>query len=397
MTKEILWFLGVYAAALNVGCANTPRSSVDSGTVDKRLATKESNASAGQTKVNTSSAPVEVAPASPVFTLNKSPLNLRCKPSSDLGFAVADGLSPNNLYLLSRFTIVGGAQLPFNSSSLPSWLKSAGFQDIKLLENSQKGVQGFVASADQMNLVVFRGTHSVQGVVTDIAVGDPSGHGGVHKGFSDAYQSVSSNLMSALNGEKWNRPTFFVGHSLGGALALVAAMDVRSKSGNVAGVVTLGQPRTGNANFASAAEKALPGKVKRYVFDLDLIPHLPPSPGSSEAAASAMSSLLSKAGSGLGSLFGIQLGSTSDAIVATVGAVFAQRNFSHVVAPDLLGSSSLSRMVYSNDKAWDEQFWSSNKDKVKAALENPATAMQSSILADHAVENYLCELVKRVK
>jgi len=67
-----------------------------------------------------------------------------------------------------------------------------------------------------------------------------------------------------------------MGHSLGGAIAILAARDISDIFGTntQVGVNTFGSPRIGNQNFANYINKKVNGV--RYVHYADLIPHLPP-------------------------------------------------------------------------------------------------------------------------
>jgi hypothetical protein len=119
----------------------------------------------------------------------------------------------------------------------------------------------------------------------------------VHAGF---YRNVRINrpeviwaLDSALD-NKAKPPSmsrlkalYFTGHSLGGAMAaLMAAMVVMTEKGPYAdirdklkGVYTFGQPMLGSPNFARAAGRAFESAeipYIRYVYDHDVVPHLPP-------------------------------------------------------------------------------------------------------------------------
>ena len=68
-------------------------------------------------------------------------------------------------------------------------------------------------------------------------------HARVHQGFQDAYKSIRHKVQGMI------RPaskTVFVGHSLGGALAVMAAMETCAHRPRV---ITFGCPRIGNAAF----------------------------------------------------------------------------------------------------------------------------------------------------
>lgn len=64
------------------------------------------------------------------------------------------------------------------------------------------------------------------------------------------------------------------GHSLGGALAVLCALNLRATFGVMSEVYTYGEPRIGNKNFAAFADYTLP-YIYRVINDADVVPHLP--------------------------------------------------------------------------------------------------------------------------
>ncbi len=94
-----------------------------------------------------------------------------------------------------------------------------------------------------------------------------SAGGRVHLGFSRAFKLLQKSLTEELNHQE-TRPLVFLGHSLGGALALLAATLIHPQS-----VVTFGAPRPGNSVFAEVVESICP--IYRIVNGEDLVPALP--------------------------------------------------------------------------------------------------------------------------
>ena len=77
----------------------------------------------------------------------------------------------------------------------------------------------------------------------------------VHRGFLDDYNSVAVQVFVAVNQirEKYGvKRALVTGHSLGGVLATLAAIDLKlhDSFSNVT-VITFGEPRLGNAQFVS--------------------------------------------------------------------------------------------------------------------------------------------------
>ena len=139
--------------------------------------------------------------------------------------------------------------------------------------------QAFLASRDDLGIVAFRGTQPTDLIdwATDAncaLVQDAPGM--VHSGFKRALDLVWP-AVRAFIGEK--RRVFITGHSLGGALACLAAARVAHQSVDSAKTLTLftyGQPRTGDASFVADVNDTLRGRMIRVVNNLDLVPRVPP-------------------------------------------------------------------------------------------------------------------------
>lgn len=108
-----------------------------------------------------------------------------------------------------------------------------------------------------------------------------AGFGQVHAGFQDTYgcvrDSIAANLATAARG--CDR-ILITGHSLGAALAVLAAPDVaRRMPPNTIEprLTTFGGPRVGLPDFATAFDAAIEC-CYRVVNFLDIVPLVPPSP-----------------------------------------------------------------------------------------------------------------------
>lgn len=151
---------------------------------------------------------------------------------------------------------------------------------------------------DEANVVVaFRGTESATTLdgLKDILLTDamnllvvPEGRLGhdlsaagvgarFHKGFVDAIAEIWTPLLAAVEAElKSNdRPLWITGHSLGGALALLAAWLFKRRFIPVHEVCTFGAPMIGNAAACTAFDREFAGRIFRYVNGRDPVPKLP--------------------------------------------------------------------------------------------------------------------------
>lgn len=137
-------------------------------------------------------------------------------------------------------------------------------------------------SADYI-VVAFRGTSNLRDWITDaqftqrLLVEEADGaECKVHHGFLDAYESVISDLGHYLSSIHRHRPVFVTGHSLGGALAILAALELKRQGFDVRQVYTFGQPRVGNKNFANLYNWSLKENTFAVVNEGDPVPLLPP-------------------------------------------------------------------------------------------------------------------------
>jgi hypothetical protein len=96
-----------------------------------------------------------------------------------------------------------------------------------------------------------------------------SGQGGrVHKGFKDALDEVWDKVRPELDKlREGNRPLWITGHSLGAALATLAA----DRYGNVQGLYTFGSPRVGDSAFRNDFHV----KTYRVVNNEDVVTRVP--------------------------------------------------------------------------------------------------------------------------
>jgi hypothetical protein len=98
-----------------------------------------------------------------------------------------------------------------------------------------------------------------------------------HQGFMRALGDIWGPLTEEVEAErkKNDRPLWVTGHSLGGALAVLAAWRFKRKFVPVHQVYTYGGPMVGNAEVAQAIDREFPGKIFRYVNSEDPVPRLP--------------------------------------------------------------------------------------------------------------------------
>jgi triacylglycerol lipase len=163
------------------------------------------------------------------------------------------------------------------------FLAQWGFEEPRILRGFS--TQGFVVRNGSILIVAFRGTEPIKADdwLSDVNYYQralaPDVPGLVHGGFANALGEIASEMVDAVAELAASKETrvFITGHSLGGALAVLAAALLHFGSRRrIAGVFTYGQPRVGDPAFSAAFNQALGPVTFRYVNDLDVVPHVPP-------------------------------------------------------------------------------------------------------------------------
>lgn len=122
--------------------------------------------------------------------------------------------------------------------------------------------------------VTFRGSDNTASWLTDfnIAVLDDTIIGKVHKGFWEAWQAIAGGVKAACAAS--GSPIILCGHSLGGALALVAAADFIRSGIPLAAVYAFEPPRVSpDINI-----KSILWRTPLYIYKngSDPVPDVPP-------------------------------------------------------------------------------------------------------------------------
>lgn len=121
-------------------------------------------------------------------------------------------------------------------------------------------------------VVAFPGTDNGDCVLADLdIIATPvPGIGAVHRGFWQAWQAIAVDVLAAIDG----KPVTLVGHSLGAAIAIMAAAEMTS-SGNPPATVYGFEPPRVSTDYAI---RALLAKVPMHLYrnGNDIVPDLPP-------------------------------------------------------------------------------------------------------------------------
>ncbi len=154
------------------------------------------------------------------------------------------------------------------------------------------GAQGFAAENEDMAFLVFRGSDSwrdwknnLRARLVPMEVTRPGGREPavvrVHRGFKEAFDRIGPELLDQLlprlrdnggdtHGRALTKPLYLAGHSLGGAMAVIATIALEPH--NLAACYTFGAPRVGD----SWVDRELKTPHYRIIHGHDAVPALPP-------------------------------------------------------------------------------------------------------------------------
>jgi predicted lipase len=97
----------------------------------------------------------------------------------------------------------------------------------------------------------------------------------VHLGFEQMYKSVRASIQAALAGVPAATRLTVIGHSLGGAMGVLAAVDLKLNFGRTnIDVCTFGGPRTAKVTFRRNFDREI-RRCFRVTNQFDIVPHVP--------------------------------------------------------------------------------------------------------------------------
>jgi triacylglycerol lipase len=170
-------------------------------------------------------------------------------------FVATPSFEPTNAWWLIELSTLSYAP----EATVRETLERAGCREVEILE--REGAWCVVAD----DLVAFRGTTDLRDLWRDLdALLVPEGAGEVHRGFQSTLDLLWEPLVERISG----RGITFTGHSLGAALATIAA----ARHEETRAVYTFGSPRVGDKAFGESLE----APVYRVINNTDLVGELPP-------------------------------------------------------------------------------------------------------------------------
>ena len=165
------------------------------------------------------------------------------------------------------------------------------YDNVTFIDDDTTDTQCFVAlkednisSKKKTMLVSFRGTQQPKDWLTDfnawhtvIPYGNFESNIRVHQGFLRCYKSVRGSILSLIAKHRIDINSIFViGHSLGGALATLCAVDIQYNYPKIdLHAYVSGSPKVGNKAFAKSYNKRVPDTTRTYMRR-DVVPKMPP-------------------------------------------------------------------------------------------------------------------------
>jgi pimeloyl-ACP methyl ester carboxylesterase len=190
----------------------------------------------------------------------------------------APGYSPINAWWLAEISRLvykqETAEDPhFQGRTRRQILNEAGLEEVAFIHSPDTQcaiLKPLDPKAPPFVVLVFRGSHDLRSWLTNIRtrpVARPPYGGLVHQGFGDALEGVIEEIEGALR--DLPGPVFYTGHSLGAALATLAAARKPPRA-----VYAFGSPRVGNKEFKDSLAKKT--KLYRVVHSRDIVATAPP-------------------------------------------------------------------------------------------------------------------------
>ena len=190
---------------------------------------------------------------------------------ADVPLQDTDQYDPKNAWWLAELSrVIYRQSVAENDKVLPdrvTVLQNAGHEEVAFVRGSS--TEAAIIRVGGFHVLTFRGTRELMDWVRNLEMWPEKwdGPGRVHTGFVRALDEVWEKLQPALSAI--SGPVFYTGHSLGGALAILAAARIPARA-----VYTYGGPRCGDDAFA--AQHPLRERIHRVVNNRDVVTRVPP-------------------------------------------------------------------------------------------------------------------------
>jgi len=192
--------------------------------------------------------------------------------------------SPNLETALFLASICGQAYTQFQNMDSGFYFLPDGYEHVGTIfaNQSEKATDrfGFVISNEHYSIIAFRGSSTSADWIHDFIAQQiefpyVNNIGATHKGFTEIYSTVRESMFEHIAALPEHKPLYITGHSLGGALATLAAIDIMCNSPiSQVSVYTYASPRVGDPHFVKQYNYIVPVHW-RFQNKYDIVPHLP--------------------------------------------------------------------------------------------------------------------------
>lgn len=201
--------------------------------------------------------------------------------------ASAEGYSTRDATWMSEMSALAYWGPGLIDEQLHRW----GYARIAAISDPATDTSGFLAAKDKVLVLSFRGTSGFKNFLTDgdiRRVRADWAAGGLHQGFKTALDAVWPQITAKLGPPSAQRSEIWLtGHSLGAALAQLAALRLSRSGYRVHRVYTFGTPRIGDRDFVADYDRRLGAQTFPHVNAQDVVTRVPPSALGFHASASA--------------------------------------------------------------------------------------------------------------
>ncbi|MFZ5988630.1 MAG: lipase family protein, partial [Bacillota bacterium] len=174
-------------------------------------------------------------------------------------------------YLLAQICQLAYEEYPTTSKNIHKALGNR----LDIYPMSVKNTQAVGIVNDKELIIAFRGTEPdcINDWLTDIRIKKING---IHRGFYRAYKDIKVEIEQLIK-DSWTKKIFLTGHSLGGALASICALDLIKTCNSkwINGIYTFGAPRCFDKNKAKIYDELYGDRTYRVVNNNDIVTRIP--------------------------------------------------------------------------------------------------------------------------
>ena len=192
---------------------------------------------------------------------------------------------PINAYWMARFSKVAYKKKTDGSPDVDAIGSELSAIDPKFVDVSgfdAQSSQGVVIKNEEYVVAAFRGTDEIADWLDNLnAVTKDGPLGEVQTGFHRALMDIWPQMKTAIRAFRRtsdglpDRPLWLTGHSLGGAMATLAAATLIEADETFYGTYTFGSPRVGDRGFARTFNVEAKSKVFRFQNNADIVTRVP--------------------------------------------------------------------------------------------------------------------------